>query len=343
MQLNDFDYDLPADLIAQQPATQRDSSRLLVLDRPNASLTDQTFPQIVDYFQHGDVLIVNDTRVIPARLLGKKPSGGRVELLLVRQDGDAASCWQAMTRSSKPLRAGTRLSFGGLLEAEMLDDGGQQLRRVRLSWQGDLHEVLETVGKLPLPPYIQREVELADRERYQTVFARHAGSIAAPTAGLHFTPEILQELDAKGVTRSSVTLHVGPGTFLPVRVENLADHRMHSERYEISPQLAATVNQARAEGRRIVAVGTTTTRALEAACDSEGGLRPGSAETDLFITPGYKFRVVDALITNFHLPCSTLLMLVAAFAGREQVLKAYQHAVQKRYRFFSYGDCMLIV
>jgi len=343
MHLDDFDYDLPDDLIAQQPATQRDSSRLLVLERPNASLADKSFPDVVDFLQQGDVLIVNNTRVIPARLLGHKPSGGRVELLLVRQDGNDPACWLAMTRSSKPIRVGTRLRFADRLEAELLDDGSQQLRRVRLSWQGDLHEVLEAVGRLPLPPYIQREVEIGDRERYQTVFAQHAGSIAAPTAGLHFTPQVLASLEAKGVIIASLTLHVGPGTFLPVRVENLAEHRMHSECYEVSPQLAEIVNTARREGRRVVAVGTTTTRALESACDDEGMLRAGSSETDLFITPGYTFRLVDALVTNFHLPRSTLLMLVAAFAGRELVLSAYQHAVQQRYRFFSYGDCMLIV
>jgi len=343
MQLSDFDYELPAELIAQQPAMQRDSSRLLVLDRLHATCSDKLFTDIVDYFGEGDVLIVNDTRVMPARLLGRKPSGGRVELLLVRQDGDDPACWLAMTRSSKPLRPGTRLSFGTRLHAELLDEARQQFRRVQLEWRGDLQEVLAEVGTLPLPPYIQREVESADRERYQTVFARHTGSIAAPTAGLHFTPQVLSALEAKGVQISSVTLHVGPGTFLPVRVENLDEHRMHCEQYEVSEELADTVNRARAEGRRVVAVGTTTTRALESACDDAGLLQSGMGETELFITPGYRFKLVDVLVTNFHLPRSTLLMLVSAFAGREQVLEAYRHAVAERYRFLSYGDCMLIV
>jgi len=343
MQLNDFDYELPAELIAQQPAIQRDSSRLLVFDRLHATRRDRSFTDIVDYFDKGDVLVVNDTRVMPARLLGRKPSGGRVELLLVRQAGDDPACWLAMTRSSKPLRPGTRLSFGTRLHAELLDEARQQFRRVRLEWQGELQDVLAEVGTLPLPPYIQREVESSDRERYQTVFARHTGSVAAPTAGLHFTPQVLASLEAKGVLISSVTLHVGPGTFLPVRVENLDEHRMHCEQYEVSEELAETVNRARSEGRRVIAVGTTSTRALESACDATGMLQAGIGETELFITPGYRFRLVDALVTNFHLPRSTLLVLVAAFAGHEQVLEAYRHAVAERYRFFSYGDCMLIV
>jgi len=342
MKLSDFDFELPAELIAQHPAEQRDSSRLMVLDRQQGAPIDARFPEIVDYLRSGDLLVVNDTRVMPARLLGRKPTGGSVEVLLVRPLNADCSEWLAMTRSSKPLRPGTSIDFGPLLQGELVEEGADLLRRIRLTWQGEFDQVLERVGRIPLPPYIRREDDAVDRERYQTMFARARGSVAAPTAGLHFTPEILARLASRGVEIGSLTLHVGPGTFLPVRVEEVTTHRMHTERYEIAPRLAEQVSAARREGRRVVAVGTTTTRALEAASDETGCLRVGGADTDIFIYPGYRFRVVDAMVTNFHLPCSTLLMLVCAFAGKDRTLSAYRHAVSERYRFFSYGDCMLI-
>jgi len=343
MRLSDFDFDLPAELIAQQPAERRDASRLLVLDRHTGALRDESFSALTRYLRPGDLMVINDTRVLPARLYGVKPTGGRVEVLLVRKASDRDDTeWLAMTRSSKPVREGTRLAFGDGLAAVVIDAEHGELRRLRFDWQGDFQAQLERHGRIPLPPYIRRSEEDDDRDRYQTVFAREAGSVAAPTAGLHFTPGVLEELAGRGVEIRPLTLHVGPGTFQPVRVENLAEHRMHREYYEIPETLAAAVNDARRDGRRIVAVGTTTTRALESACGDDGLLCPGAGDTEIFITPGFRFRVVDALVTNFHLPRSTLLMLVSAFAGRERVLEAYGHAVKQRYRFFSYGDCMLI-
>ena len=343
MLLKDFDYNLPEDLIAQYPASQRENSRLLVLGRELNTLSDSHFPDIVGYLQEGDVLVVNNTRVMPARLQGKKKSGGRVEILLVRQDQRDPAIWQVMSRSSKPLRVGTCIDFDGIMQAEILETGDGYLKNARLSWQGDLEEVLGRIGTIPLPPYIDRETVAADLERYQTVFAHQAGSVAAPTAGLHFTDLIFEQLRHKGVSIVELTLHVGPGTFLPVRTEDLKQHRMHSEAYTITQEIAEAVNLARQQRRRIVAVGTTSTRALESATTAEGITVAGTAETELFVTPGYRFRAVDALVTNFHLPCSTLLMLVSAFAGRDKVMAAYRHAIAKKYRFFSYGDCMLIV
>jgi S-adenosylmethionine:tRNA ribosyltransferase-isomerase len=342
MHVSDFDFELPRELIAQKPSDRRGDSKLLVIDRNSTACTDTTFSSFNSFLRQGDLLVVNDSKVIPARLLGVKPSGGKVEVLLVRSTSDDLTEWLAMTRSSKPLRVGALIDFGHGFQAEILGEAEDQLRRVALRFTGDLNSVLERVGKLPLPPYIRREPEDVDIDRYQTVFARAAGSVAAPTAGLHFTPEVLKDLRGKGVLVESLTLHVGPGTFLPVRVDKVSEHRMHREFFDIPAALAAQVNEAKKEGRRVVAVGTTTTRALESACDESGGLIPGPADTDIFISPGYRFKVVDALVTNFHLPCSTLLMLVAAFAGHERILEAYRHAVAKRYRFFSYGDCMLI-
>ncbi len=343
MRLSDFDFELPDELIAQQPAQRRDASRLLVMDRRDGGVQDTQFPALADYLRAGDLLVLNDTRVMPARLYGLKPTGGRVEVLLVRQlddsDGDE---WLAMTRASKPLREGTWLTFGDDFRAAVVDASHGELRRLRFEWKGAFFDQLERYGRMPLPPYIRRDDGQGDRDRYQTVFAREVGSVAAPTAGLHFTPDMLAALTSRGVEVQFLTLHVGPGTFQPVRVENLSEHRMHRECYEIPGEVAEAVARARREGRRVVAVGTTTTRALESACDATGTLRAGIGETEIFITPGFRFRVVDALVTNFHLPRSTLLMLVSAFAGRERVLAAYRHAVAQRYRFFSYGDCMLI-
>lgn len=342
MLLDDFDFSLPPELIAQQPCEARDGSRLMVVNRTQGQLSIGQFPEILSHLRSGDVLVLNDTRVIPARLLGEKTTGGRVEVFLSRRLAGEAEIWSCLTRSSKPVRAGTRLHLGHDLVAEVLDGGDGQQRLIRFDCAGDFLPLLEQVGHVPLPPYIRRQDGLNDRERYQTVFARNAGAVAAPTAGLHFTEPILDQLRAKGVEIVHLTLHVGLGTFMPVRSNNLLEHRMHSEVYQISAPTAKTVNRARADGRRVIALGTTSTRALEAAADEQGVLQAGAGETDIFITPGYRFRIVDGLITNFHLPKSTLLVLVSAFAGRDLMLTAYQRAIAEKFRFFSYGDCMLI-
>ena len=344
MQLSDFDYTLPPELIAQQPAAQRDGSRLMVLDRADKSIASDVFASISSYFVPGDVLVVNNTRVIPARLLGHKESGGRIEVFLVRRlEQYAGECWLCLTRSSRSPRVGTRLVLGGDLHAQVLEGGEDGYRHIRFEYSGpDFIRMLEHKGSIPLPPYIAREPEAQDRERYQTAFSSVPGAVAAPTAGLHFTPEILAQLKQKGVHIHTLTLHVGLGTFLPVRVENILEHQMHAEAYSIPEATAVAVNQAKAAGRRVVALGTTVTRTLEYVGDARGHIAAGSGMTDMFIYPGYRFRVIDALLTNFHLPKSTLLMLVSAFAGRDFVLQAYARAVAERYRFFSYGDCMFI-
>ena len=345
MRLTDFDFLLPDDLIAQVPATTRDASRLLCLDRQSATIESKQFVDIVKYFQSGDVLVVNDTKVIPARLLGRKPTGGRVEVLLVRPyPGDTVDEeWLCLTKSSKPLRIGTVVEFSPGFSADILEETETPYRRVRFNYSGAFMDKVEEVGHLPLPPYIKREDSQEDHSRYQTVFARERGAVAAPTAGLHFTENVLQQLVSAGVEIVSLTLHVGLGTFLPVRVEDIRQHKMHSEFYSISAETAAAVNSAHTEGRRVFALGTTSARALETAASEDGLLTAGSGESEIFIYPGYQFKIVDALITNFHLPKSTLLMLVSAFAGRDFILAAYRQAVAERFRFFSYGDCMLIV
>lgn len=343
VKLSDFDFDLPEDLIAQTPLARRDDSRLLVLDRGASALRHTRFPEITSILGPGDVLVVNDTRVIPARLFGAKESGGRIEVFLVRRLPGTEEIWGCLTRCSKPPRPGARLLLAEGIVGTLLDVGDSDLRHIRFDVEGDFLAALERAGKIPLPPYIRREADEFDRERYQTVFAAAPGAVAAPTAGLHFTPEILDQLRHKGVEICPVTLHVGPGTFLPVRGDALQDHRMHAESYLIPETTAATVNRAKREKRRVFALGTTTTRTLEHSVGAGGELIPGTGSTDLFILPGYRFRLVDALITNFHLPCSTLLMLVSAFAGRELLLQAYRQAVAERYRFFSYGDSMVIL
>lgn len=342
MLLDDFDFSLPPELIAQQPCANRDGSRLLVVDKTLGLLSTGLFPEILSHLRPGDVLVLNDTRVIPARLLGTKATGGQVEVFLSRRVVGDAEIWSCLTRSSKPVRVGTRLQLGHGLVGEVLEGGDGQHRLIRFDCSEDFLQLLEKVGHVPLPPYIRRQDGQTDRERYQTVFARNAGAVAAPTAGLHFTEPILEQLRGSGVEIVTLTLHVGLGTFMPVRTNNLLEHRMHSEVYQISEQTAATVNRARKNGRRVIALGTTSTRALEAAADEQGVLKAGSGETDIFITPGYRFRIVDGLITNFHLPKSTLLVLVSAFAGRDLMLTAYQRAIDEKFRFFSYGDCMLI-
>ncbi len=343
MHLDDFAFDLPEELIAQQPATNREEARLLVLDRAGQTISNRDFAGIGEWFRPGDVLIANDTRVIPARLLGRKASGGQIEIFLVRRMVGDGEAWNCLTRSSKPPRIGSRVQFGDGSQAVFVAGAEEPLRRMLFDVDGDFSEWLEANGEMPLPPYIRRAAGDLDRERYQTIFARSAGALAAPTAGLHFTPAILADMEARGVQVHSLTLHVGLGTFLPVRVEDPREHRMHHESYLVPESTATAVNRALDDGRRVIALGTTSTRALEAAVGADGRVAAGSGETDIFIYPGYRFRVVSGLVTNFHLPRSTLLMLVAAFAGREFVLEAYRQAVTTRYRFFSYGDCMLIL
>jgi S-adenosylmethionine:tRNA ribosyltransferase-isomerase len=336
----DFDYPLPEELVAQEPVEPRDASRLLVVPR-EGPFDHRPFRDLEALLAPGDLLVLNDTRVIPARLVGAKATGGRCELLVLEPLDAEGRAWRAMGQSSKPLRAGARLAFGELA-AEVVRAEGAGMFEVRFDRGGAaLEAALERVGRVPLPPYVRRAPRPEDRERYQTVVARVAGSAAAPTAGLHFTPELLARLDARGVRRAFVTLHVGPGTFLPVRGDDLDAHRMHEERFEIPEATRAAFAECRAAGRRVVAVGTTVVRALESAAGDDG-LRAGPGRTSIFIRPGHPFRAVDALVTNLHLPRSTLLVLVCAFRGRERVLSAYAEAVAARYRFFSYGDAMFL-
>jgi S-adenosylmethionine:tRNA ribosyltransferase-isomerase len=344
MRVSDFDYALPEELIAQAPVEPRDASRLLVVARAGGPLEHARFPELTRLLRPGDLLVMNDTRVIPARLLGHKESGGRCELLLVEplsSSGDDRSRWRAIGQASKPLRPGARLRFG-TLAATVEAAEGEGFFTVAFDGPAEGFEAaLEREGRLPLPPYIAREPTAQDRERYQTIVARAPGSAAAPTAGLHFTQPLLDALAEHGVGLATVTLHVGPGTFLPVRVEDLARHRMHEERYDVPASTAEAFARARARGGRIVAVGTTAVRTLESAFEG-GDLRVGAGRTAIFIAPGYHFHAVDALVTNLHLPRSTLLMLACAFGGRERVLAAYAEAVARRYRFFSYGDAMFL-
>ncbi len=346
MDVSDLDFELPEELIAQAPVEPRDASRLLLLPRAGGETRHLSFTELPELLSPGDLLVLNDSRVIPARLFGRKASGGRVEVLLVEPvsgtpPGGPAR-WLAMAQASKAIRAGTRLDFGGL-EAEVIRVDGEGFYEVGFDRdEAGLAAALERVGRVPLPPYIRREPGAADRHRYQTVVAREPGSVAAPTAGLHFTPELLARLDARGVEQATVTLHVGPGTFLPVRATRLEDHRMHAERYEVPEATSLAFDAARQRGGRVVAVGTTAVRTLESAFAS-GRLAAGPGRTDIFLLPGHAFRAVDGLVTNFHLPRSTLLALVCAFAGTDRILGAYREAVAARYRFFSYGDAMAIV
>jgi S-adenosylmethionine:tRNA ribosyltransferase-isomerase len=349
MRLSEFNYELPEALIAQEPLAQRDASRMLVLDRAHQTWEESRFALLPDYVRAGDVLVVNNTRVFPARLIGRRdPSGGRVEVLLVREleAGEGHSSWEALVRPAHRLRKGARLRFGDSeLQAEVVGTASGGLRVLRFAGDQPLEAFLNAQGQTPLPPYIRRPegTSEADQERYQTVFARERGAIAAPTAGLHFTPAIVAALESHGVSVVEITLHVGYGTFEPVRVEEIEQHRVASEFFNISTEAAALINEGRARGGRVIAVGTTTTRALESAVNSDGEVAAGGRETQLTITPGYKFRATDALLTNFHLPQSSLLLLVAAFAGHEFALAAYRHAVAARFRFYSYGDCMFVM
>jgi len=348
MKVAEFSFDLPAGLIAQFPPGERGSSRLLVLDRHTGAIVHAGIRDIAGYLRAGDLMVFNDTRVFPARLVGERePGGGAVEVMLLSRVGD--DCWEALVHPGQRLKPGRRVRFergGRTLHGEVLEQRFFGRRVVRL-WTADTGSVLdaiEAIGHIPLPPYIKRPDLDLDRDRYQTVFARQPGSIAAPTAGLHFTDQILRSIDAAGVERTTITLHVGYGTFKPVRVADVGAHTVDAERYSISTDAAGVINAAITAGRCVVAVGTTTTRALESAVQrGKGQVEPGGADTDLFIYPGHEFRAVGALVTNFHLPASSLLMLVSAFAGRERILDAYREAVRERYRFYSYGDAMLIV
>ncbi len=346
MRVADFDFELPESLIAQSPLATRDASRLLIVPR-EGELLHRTIRDLPTFVRPGDLLVVNDARVIPARLRGvKEPSGGKAELLLVEEmeKNVVGSRWLALGQASKALRAGQRIRFSHGLTVEVIGARGEGTYEVALPLAGDaLLAALDRAGELPLPPYIDRPPTVADAERYQTVFARVPGAVAAPTAGLHFTPELFAALEARGVARTTITLLVGPGTFLPVRTDDVESHRMHKERYEVPSAAADAFAQTRARGGRVIAVGTTALRTLEAATDAQGRLQRGPGATDIFIYPGYRFRAVDALFTNFHLPRSTLLMLVSAFGGKDRLLDAYRAAVAERYRFFSYGDAMLLL
>ena len=357
MLISDFDYELPEELIAQRPAAERDASRLLVLDRATSTWRDRHFHDLPSELTDRDVLVLNNTRVFPARLIGRRePSGGRVEIFLIgeRPSTDGPHVWEALARPARRLAVGRRISFGdGRLRAEVVEAHADGRRAVRFECDGDFRALVEELGRMPLPPYIRRaqleeggdddDDAARDRERYQTVYAGRPGAVAAPTAGLHFTPRVLDRLRERRVSVVELTLHVGYGTFAPVRVEDLSRHAVEPERYEIGTEVAQVLNDARARGRRVVATGTTTVRALESATDESGTVRAGEGLAGLTITPGYRFKTVGAMLTNFHLPRSSLLVLVSAFAGRELTLAAYRHAARSRYRFYSYGDCMLII
>jgi len=351
MRLSEFDYELPAELIAQQPLAERDASRMLVLERAAQTWTDSSFKNFADYLREDDVVVVNNSRVIPARLKGRREeTGGQVEIFLVREL--EPKLWKTLVRPGGRLKKDSRVVFGdGQLAAEIVDGPGSELRRVRFICEGSFEELLEGIGVTPLPPYIKRPTDKpsSDRERYQTIYAKQRGAIAAPTAGLHFTPKVLEEIRQRA-SLAEVTLHVGYGTFEPVRVDDVEQHTVSGERFEISEAAAQKINNAKQRGGRVIVVGTTTMRALESSATTlsstgmeTGQVHAGAGEATLTIKPGYRFRVADALLTNFHLPQSSLLILVSAFAGRELVLNAYRHAVAERYRFYSYGDCMLIL
>ncbi len=360
MLLSDFDYPLPAELIAQRPLGERDQSRMLLLDRGNQTFQDRTFLELPQILRPRDLLVLNNTRVFPARLLGRRLGTrsqkvgknnsrirefltSEIELLLSRYEGDGV--WNAMVRPGRKVRTGEALAFGeNELEAEVLGRTEHGMRRVRLkAREGSVEEKLNELGHIPLPPYLGRPDDASDRQAYQTVYAKATGAVAAPTAGLHFTPKVLEELRGRGIEICEITLHVGPGTFRPVKTARVEDHKMDAEWYEVSPSAADAIRQGLCRGRRLIAVGTTCTRTLEHVAQVHGTIVAGSGETSLFITPGFSFRVIGGLLTNFHLPRSTPLMLVSAFAGRELLLRAYQHAMAQRYRFYSYGDCMLIL
>lgn len=340
MSLHDYYYDLPEELIAQDPLEDRSSSRLMVLDKENGHVEHHVFKEIIDYLNEGDCLVINDTKVLPARLYGNKVgTDAKIEVLLLkRRENDI---WETLVKPGKKCKVGTVISFGdGLLKGEVVGIVEEGNRLIKFEYEGIFEEVLDRLGEMPLPPYITHKLE--DKNRYQTVYAKYEGSAAAPTAGLHFTKELLEKIEAKGIQIAHVTLHVGLGTFRPVKVENILEHHMHSEFYMVDENDAQMINRCRKNGGRIISVGTTSTRTLETVTDDNGVVHAGSGWTQIFIYPGYKFKAIDCLITNFHLPESTLLMLVSALAGRENVLEAYEEAVKEQYRFFSFGDAMFI-
>lgn len=341
MNVKDFYFDLPQELIAQDPLEDRASSRLLVLDKHTGDITHKGFRDILEYLKPGDCLVINDTKVIPARLFGvKEDTGAKIEILLLkRRENDI---WETLVKPGKKAKPGTKIVFGeGLLTGTVLETVDDGNRLIQFSYEGIFEEILDQLGQMPLPPYITHQ--LKDKNRYQTVYAKHEGSAAAPTAGLHFTKELLKQVEDMGVKIAHVTLHVGLGTFRPVKVENVQDHHMHSEFYVVEESEAKKVNDTKKAGGRIICVGTTSCRTVESAADENGQLKAGTGWTDIFIYPGYQFKILDGLITNFHLPESTLVMLVSALAGREHILAAYQEAIKERYRFFSFGDAMLII
>lgn len=340
MDLKDFNYDLPEELIAQDPLEDRSSSRLMVLHKDTGSIEHKIFRDIIDYLNPGDCLVINDTKVIPARLMGiKEDMGAAIEVLLLKRNAD--DVWECLVKPGKKARTGARIVFGeGLLVGEIVDVIEDGNRMIKFHYEGIFEEILDKLGQMPLPPYITHKLQ--DKNRYQTVYARNEGSAAAPTAGLHFTKELLEKIKEKGVNVVSITLHVGLGTFRPVKVDKIEEHHMHTETFNISKEAADTINRTRAAGGRVIAVGTTSCRTLESAAADDGTIPARSGDTDIFIYPGYKFKAIDCLITNFHLPESTLIMLVSALAGRDNIMNAYETAVKERYRFFSFGDAMFI-
>ena len=342
MNLHDFYYDLPQELIAQDPLSDRSSSRLMVLDKKTGEIQHKIFKDVIDYLNPGDCLVINDTKVIPARLIGEKVgTGAAIEVLLLTRKQDLKDTWEVLVKPGKKAKIGTQISFGGgKLIGEIVDIVEEGNRMIQFTYDGIFEEILDELGQMPLPPYITHQLQ--DKDRYNTVYAVHSGSAAAPTAGLHFTPELLEEIRAKGVEIAPVTLHVGLGTFRPVKVDDVEHHHMHSEFYMITEESAQKINHAKEAGHRVICVGTTSCRTIESAADENGRLKECSGWTEIFIYPGYKFKILDALITNFHLPESTLIMLVSALAGKEHVMAAYEEAVKERYRFFSFGDAMFI-
>lgn len=341
MKRQDFYYELPEELIAQDPLEDRQSSRLLVLDKESGAISHRIFREVADYLKEGDCLVINDTKVIPARLIGSREgTNAKIEILLLKRKEN--NVWETLVKPGKKAKVGTRIIFGeGLLTGEVTDIVEEGNRLIRFTYEGIFEEILDQLGQMPLPPYITHQLE--DKNRYQTVYAANTGSAAAPTAGLHFTPELLKKIEEKGVAIARVTLHVGLGTFRPVKVDEITDHHMHSEFFRIDGEAAEKINHAKETGNRVICVGTTSCRTIESAADEKGRLKECSGWTEIFIYPGYRFKVLDCLITNFHLPESTLIMLVSALAGRENVLRAYEEAVEERYRFFSFGDAMLVV
>lgn len=348
MNVDEFDYELPNELIAQTPYLKRDEARLLTLDSKSGKMQDLVFKNIIDYLEKGDCLVINDTKVIPARIYGRKETGAHVEVLLLKNlENDI---WQAMVKPGGKLKVGAKIFFGNLddenlvqnakLKGEIIDIEEDGLRKIKFSYDGIFNEILDEIGLMPLPPYIVEE--LKEKDAYQTVYAKYEGSAAAPTAGLHFTKELLEKIEEKGVDIAKVTLHVGIGTFRPVKVDTVENHKMHSEKYIVTKEAADKINKAKENGKRVICVGTTSCRTVESASDENGKIHECSGDTEIFIYPGYKFKVMDALITNFHLPKSTLVMLVSALAGKENILNAYKHAVEEKYKFFSFGDAMYI-